>query len=103
MARPEGLRIRYADEIALLRKRVDRMWVLVLALGYVATPLVLDDQWLSVLTFTAIAAIGAIGLNLLTGFAGQVRVGLPSGLDWSPDGQSIAVSGAGGSVYVVHP
>ncbi len=39
----------------------------------------------------------------LTGFAGQVRVGLPSGLDWSPDGQSIAVSGAGGSVYVVHP
>ena len=74
-ARPEGLRIRYADEIALLGKRVDRMWVLLLAVAYVATPLVLDDQWLSVLTFTAIAAIGAIGLNLLTGFAGQVSLG----------------------------
>ncbi len=74
-ARPEGLRIRYADEIALLGKRVDRMWVVLLGVAYVATPLVLDDQWLSVLTFTAIAAIGAIGLNLLTGFAGQVSLG----------------------------
>ncbi|MBI2983046.1 MAG: branched-chain amino acid ABC transporter permease, partial [Chloroflexi bacterium] len=74
-ARPEGLRIRYADEIALLGTRADRVWVLLLGVAYVTTPLVLDDQWLSVLTFTAIAAIGAIGLNLLTGFAGQVSLG----------------------------
>ncbi len=73
--RPEGLHTRYADEIALVRTRADRVWVALLVVGYVATPLVLDDFWLSVLVFTAIAAIGAIGLNLLTGFAGQVSLG----------------------------
>src|SRR5206468_12130241 len=46
-----------------------------LAALYVATPLVIDDFWLSVLNFTAIAAIAAIGLNLLTGFTGQVSLG----------------------------
>ena len=46
-----------------------------LALLYIATPLAIDDFWLSVLNFTAIAAIAAIGLNLLTGFTGQVSLG----------------------------
>lgn len=73
--RPQGLRTRYAEEVALLRDRADRYWIALLAVAYVAAPLILDDFWLSVLTFTAIAAIGAIGLNLLTGFAGQVSLG----------------------------
>ncbi|MBM4434037.1 MAG: branched-chain amino acid ABC transporter permease [Chloroflexi bacterium] len=73
--RPEGLRTRYAEEVALFGRRADRAWVALLAVAYIAVPLVLDDLWLSVLIFTAIAAIGAIGLNLLTGFAGQVSLG----------------------------
>ena len=34
-----------------------------------------DDFWLSVLNYAGIAAIGAIGLNLLTGYTGQVSLG----------------------------
>ncbi|MEK7861440.1 MAG: branched-chain amino acid ABC transporter permease, partial [Chloroflexota bacterium] len=75
MSRPEGLRTRYEQELALLRHRVDRLWLVLLALAVVAAPFALSDFWLSVLTFTAIAAIGAIGLNLLTGFTGQVSLG----------------------------
>ena len=75
MSRPEEMKTRYEDELALLRRRVDWLWVALLAVGWVATPFLLDDFWLSVLTFTAIAAIGAIGLNLLTGFTGQVSLG----------------------------
>jgi branched-chain amino acid transport system permease protein len=75
VSRPEGLRTRYGQHIALLGLRVDRLWVAALGVAILLTPVVLEDAWLSVLTFTAIAAIGAIGLNLLTGFTGQVSLG----------------------------
>ena len=75
MSRPAGLHTRYDEEIALLRNRADRVWLALLAVILIATPFAIDDFWLSVLTFTAISAIGAIGLNLLTGFTGQVSLG----------------------------
>lgn len=75
MSRPAGLHTRYEEEIALLRSRADRLWLLAIVIAAVATPFAIEDYWLSVLTFTAISAIGAIGLNLLTGFTGQVSLG----------------------------
>ncbi len=75
LRRIDGLRTGYADELALFRG-VGGWAVLVgLAALYLVTPLVIDDFWLSVLNFTAIAGIAAIGLNLLTGFTGQVSLG----------------------------
>ncbi|GAB3427702.1 branched-chain amino acid ABC transporter permease [Flindersiella endophytica] len=47
---------------------------LLLAVG-VATPFVLADDVLFVLAFGLVAAVGAIGLNLVTGYAGQVSLG----------------------------
>ncbi len=75
LRRIDGLRTGYADEIALFRGVGGWAVVVGLAALYVATPLVIDDFWISVLNFTAIAAIAAIGLNLLTGFTGQVSLG----------------------------
>jgi branched-chain amino acid transport system permease protein len=75
LRRIDGLRTSYADEIALFRGAGGWSVVLGLAALYVVTPLVIDDFWLSVLNFTAIAGIAAIGLNLLTGFTGQVSLG----------------------------
>ena len=75
MRRIDGLRTSYADELALIRGVGGWAALAALAALYVATPLVIDDFWLSVLNFTAIAAIAAIGLNLLTGFTGQVSLG----------------------------
>ena len=75
LRRIDGLRTSYADELALIRGAGGWAALAALAALYVATPLVIDDFWLSVLNFTAIAAIAAIGLNLLTGFTGQVSLG----------------------------
>ena len=42
---------------------------------YVVLPLRVSDYWLSVLNLAGIAAIGAAGLNLLTGYCGQLSLG----------------------------
>jgi branched-chain amino acid transport system permease protein len=75
LRRIDGLRTGYADEIALFRGVGGWAIVVGLAILYFATPLLIDDFWLSVLNFTAIAAVAAIGLNLLTGLTGQVSLG----------------------------
>ena len=75
MSRISTLHTRYEEEIALLRDRGDWLWLALVLVAIVALPFALEDFWLSVLTFTAISAIAAIGLNLLTGFTGQVSLG----------------------------
>jgi branched-chain amino acid transport system permease protein len=67
---------RYEDELRLFGTRAARSWLAVLVLLWLCVPLfVTDDFWLSVLNYAGIAAIGAIGLNLLTGYTGQVSLG----------------------------
>jgi branched-chain amino acid transport system permease protein len=59
----------------LLRTRLARGWAIALVGLYLVSPLILSDFWLSVLAYAGIGAIGAFGLNLLTGYAGQVSLG----------------------------
>jgi branched-chain amino acid transport system permease protein len=67
---------RYADELRLFRSRGAKAWLVVLVALWLLTPIFLTDAfWLSVLNYAGIAAIGAIGLNLLTGYTGQVSLG----------------------------
>lgn len=50
-----------------------------LVVGVVALGLVFfvgGDGWLSVLDFTMVAAIAALGLNVLSGYAGQISLGI---------------------------
>lgn len=47
----------------------------VVAALFVAIPAVLGDFWLSVLVFAGVFAVAALGLSLLTGYAGQVSLG----------------------------
>src|ERR671915_17517 len=77
MAQPHhNLTRRYADELELFRSRAAKVWLVVLVLLWLLTPqVVTDDFWLSILNYAGIAAIGAIGLNLLTGYTGQVSLG----------------------------
>lgn len=42
---------------------------------YVVSPLVVNDLWAHVLALAGILALGALGLNLLTGWAGQASLG----------------------------
>jgi len=64
------------DALRLFPTRSSRNLTFALALGVAAFPLlVTSDAWLSVLLFVGATAIGALGLNLLTGFTGQVSLG----------------------------
>jgi branched-chain amino acid transport system permease protein len=68
--------LRYEDDLKMFKSRQSRLAMVVLGIVAVLLPLSLtDDFWLSVLNYAGIAAVGAIGLNLLTGFTGQVSLG----------------------------
>ena len=67
----------YAADSQTFPIRLDRWgyWV-VLAVAYIVVPLVITDYWASaVLLPFLIYAIAALGLNILTGFCGQVSLG----------------------------
>ncbi|MGH2847845.1 MAG: branched-chain amino acid ABC transporter permease [Thermoleophilaceae bacterium] len=76
-ARPNrGLTRRYEDELRLFRTRSAQAGLAALIAVWALLPvMVTDDFWLSVLNYAGITAIGAIGLNLLTGYTGQVSLG----------------------------
>ena len=59
----------------LLHSKVSRAAAAGLLVACLIAPFFLSEFWLSVLNYAGIAAIGAVGLNLLTGFAGQVSLG----------------------------
>lgn len=65
----------YGKDMALLNTFSKKLvfW-LILLLG-LALPFLLEDQTLHLLAIGCVASIGAIGLNLVTGYAGQVSLG----------------------------
>ncbi len=65
----------YESDGAMLRTRVQWLW-LVLGLAVLTwLPFVLERSDLILVATAFVAAVGAIGLNLVTGYAGQVSLG----------------------------
>ena len=77
MAKPhQNMTRHYADELKLFRTRSAKVGlVMLVALWLLLPQIVTDDFPLSILNYAGIAAIGAIGLNILTGYTGQVSLG----------------------------
>jgi branched-chain amino acid transport system permease protein len=65
----------YGSDMALLNTMSKKVGVGLLILVALALPFVLEDRWLALLATCCVAAIGAIGLGLVTGYAGQVSLG----------------------------
>jgi len=67
----------YASDQAIFPVVQDRIFVLLVAgAAFVVPPLVANDYWLqAVLIPFLVYALAALGLNLLTGYAGQVSLG----------------------------
>lgn len=66
----------YEDELAIYQVPLPKIAVIVVAvLVFVVVPLVLTPYALNNLNFIGIAALGAIGLNILLGYTGQISVG----------------------------
>lgn len=60
----------------LVRTRAGRVGVVLFAVAVVAVPLNVGDTfWLGVLNAAGIAALASIGLNVLTGYTGQLSLG----------------------------
>ena len=70
---------RYAADSAIFPIRQDRIGIaIILFTAFVVAPLTLSDFWLgAVLIPMLVFALAALGLNLLTGSAGQVSLGHP--------------------------
>jgi branched-chain amino acid transport system permease protein len=67
----------YAADHAIFPIRQDRIGIaVILALAYVAIPLVASNYWLSTIMLPfLIFSLAALGLNILTGYAGQLSLG----------------------------
>jgi len=76
MATATGIHHRsYRAELALRHTRAEyaRLGLMIMAL--VAAPYVLGNYWLGIVNTILIAVIGAVGLNILVGFTGQISLG----------------------------
>jgi branched-chain amino acid transport system permease protein len=70
-----GFRVRYRDDERIFETYTPVM-ALVVLLGVLSTiPLFASTYWLDVLNRIGIAIIGALGLNILIGFTGQISIG----------------------------
>ena len=65
----------YGSDMALFNTWSKKVAVGLLIVVALALPFVLEDQWLSLLATCCVAGIGALGLGLVTGYAGQVSLG----------------------------
>lgn len=66
----------YAADLRLFGTPLARFGLLLMITGFFLLPTIMqDDFWLSVLIYAGITAVGAIGLNLLIGYCGQISLG----------------------------
>src|SRR5919106_6505252 len=70
-----GFRVSYRDDERLFDTHTSLV-ALVVLLAFLSTiPLFASTYWLDVLNRIGIAIIGALGLNILVGFTGQISIG----------------------------
>ena len=72
--RPE-LYTSYRQDMGLLNTRSKRVWAGALVVLALVLPFLITDDLLQLLALGFVASIGAIGLNIVTGYAGQVSLG----------------------------
>lgn len=70
-----NLALDHGRDLRILRSPLAKAGAVLLALVYLAAPANLTDVTLFALCYAGVYAIGAIGLNLLIGFTGQVSLG----------------------------
>ncbi|MFX0539191.1 branched-chain amino acid ABC transporter permease [Ornithinimicrobium sp. Y1847] len=65
----------YESELRPRATRAEYFRLALMAVLLVVVPFVLDNYWLSVANGILIAVIGAVGLNILVGYTGQISLG----------------------------
>lgn len=65
----------YTKELALRHTRAEYLRLALSIAILCVLPFVLDAYWLTIANQAAIAVVGAVGLNILVGFTGQISLG----------------------------
>ncbi|WP_338748085.1 branched-chain amino acid ABC transporter permease [Janibacter alittae] len=65
----------YSSELRLRATRAEYVRLGLLTLLLLLLPFILDNYWLSQANLILIAVIGAVGLNILVGYTGQISLG----------------------------
>ena len=68
-------RMNYLQDIQLFKFRSTLVWYLLLVALFLLAPLGVNAYWVSLLNLIGIYVIVALGLNLLTGYTGQISLG----------------------------
>ncbi|MCD6569847.1 MAG: branched-chain amino acid ABC transporter permease [Deltaproteobacteria bacterium] len=69
------MRRNYMQDIRLFKFKSTLVWYLLLITGFLLAPLVVGTYWVSLMNLIGIYVIVALGLNLLTGYTGQISLG----------------------------
>jgi len=69
-----NFKVSYREDMALLQNRWQKGWLGILILALIFVPLFLNRYHLSILNEISIVLIGALGLNLIIGFTGQLSL-----------------------------
>jgi branched-chain amino acid transport system permease protein len=73
---PSGVRsFSYAQDMAIFRTKTHWFLILMMLIILFMMPMVLPNYWLSVANLILITIIAATGLNILTGYCGQLSIG----------------------------
>ncbi|HEX2705095.1 MAG TPA: branched-chain amino acid ABC transporter permease [Candidatus Lustribacter sp.] len=76
MATATGIHHRtYRAELALRHTKAEHVRLGLVVVGLIATPFLLDSYWLGIANTILIAVVGAVGLNILVGYTGQISLG----------------------------
>ena len=67
--------IRYEDDLDLFPGVWHRVGLVVALVLLLAIPFVASPRWLTVSNLALVSVVGAVGLMVLTGFAGQISLG----------------------------
>jgi branched-chain amino acid transport system permease protein len=65
----------YAEDMAIVRTKAQRVTLLLFLAFLFGSPLFLNDRVLTIMTIIGITIVGVHGLNILTGFCGQISIG----------------------------
>ena len=68
-------KVTYKEDMALFQNLWVKTWLVILILLMIILPFLLNRYQLSILNEMGIAIIGALGLNLLIGYTGQISLG----------------------------
>lgn len=65
----------YAAELRLRHTRAEHARLVLMLFALLALPFVVNNYWLGIANTIGIAVVGAVGLNILVGFTGQISLG----------------------------